>query len=185
MTSTGMKIVIGGMALAVVLGFIAQHTVSQPLPEALGASVAKETVKCHSIDGLPDSACTPGVIDPRVTQANIKTTICKSGYTATVRPPVSVTNKIKAQAMKDYGLTGPMSDYELDHLESLQLGGSPTDTRNLFPEAYAGPYGARVKDQVEDKLHRAICAGTMTLKEAQDGIRKDWKQYMKKDEVDE
>jgi len=56
--------------------------------------------------GLPDPACTPGATDPRVTQANINLTICMRGYTATVRPPVSVTDRIKVERMAAYGLAG-------------------------------------------------------------------------------
>lgn len=39
---------------------------------------------------LPRHDLTPGAIDPRVTQSNIRSTICRRGYTATVRPPFRV-----------------------------------------------------------------------------------------------
>src|SRR5947209_1950760 len=68
------------------------------------ASIAPpRPVHCTFLDGLPDPLCTPGAIDPRVTQANIRTTICVSGYTATVRPPVSYTNALKARQIDEYG----------------------------------------------------------------------------------
>src|SRR5438552_1134401 len=35
--------------------------------------------------GLPDAMCTPGAIDPRVTQDNIHETICRAGYTSRAR----------------------------------------------------------------------------------------------------
>ena len=134
---------------------------------------------------LPIKKETPGVLNPDVTQANIKDNICKSGWTDTVRPPVSYTNKLKAQQ-----LAGPYASfvkiwgadpagYEEDHLISLQLGGSPTDPKNLFPQPYAGK-NARTKDVVETKLKRLVCAGTITLKVAQKAISTDWvKAYQK------
>lgn len=130
---------------------------------------------CVSVDGLPDHACTPGSIDPQVTQDNIRQTICVSGYTATVRPPTSYTNKIKKERMAAYGHAGSMSDYELDHLIPLAIGGSPRDVANLWPEPEAGSQGALSKDKVENYLHRAVCAGEISLSEAQTEIAGDWR----------
>ena len=127
----------------------------------------------------PNAKVTPGVINTAVTQANIKNNICKSGWTDTVRPPVSYTDKLKAtQLAGDYksyvAIWGAdPKGYEEDHLISLQLGGSPTDPKNLFPEPYAGN-NARKKDVVETKLKRLICDGTITLKVAQKAISTDW-----------
>src|SRR6266550_8530688 len=126
---------------------------------------------------LPIRALTPGLTDPRVTQTNIKTTICVSGYTATVRPPTSYTNKLKADQLKDpkyHDADHTMAHYEEDHLIPLELGGHPTDPRNLWPEPYASQQGAKIKDHLEDRLKRLVCAGTVTLHEAQDAIATDW-----------
>jgi len=127
----------------------------------------------------PDSKLTPGAINPAVTQANIKDNVCKSGWTDTIRPTVTYTNKLKTTQLATtykslvatYG--AEMSGYEEDHLISLQLGGDPKDPKNLWPEPYAG-INARKKDVIETKLKRMICAGTITLKEAQLAISKDW-----------
>lgn len=116
----------------------------------------------------------PGATNPAVTQANIHQTVCVSGWTKTVRPPVGYTNKLKAQQMKAEGLTDSPRDYEEDHLISLQLGGSPTSPLNLWPEPYAGPEGARRKDVVEDALKRLVCSGKMPLADAQTAIRTNW-----------
>ncbi len=60
---------------------------------------------------LPDRHCTPGVVDPAVTQADIGSTICVSGYTQTVRPPESQTGKFKfGQAYPAYGLASGTAD---------------------------------------------------------------------------
>ena len=130
---------------------------------------------------LPDPVMTPGWADPRVTQETIKQTICVSGYTETVRPPTSYTNKIKKEQIKDYVYTDlNSSHYEEDHLISLQLGGSPDDPRNLWPQPYKGSCGARVKDKVEGKLKRLVCSGKITLEEAQQAIATDWIEAYKK-----
>ena len=116
----------------------------------------------------------PGAINPNVTQSNINQTICLSGWTKTIRPPVSTTNKIKASLMKSKHLAGKMSDYELDHDISLQLGGAPIDPNNLWMQPYAGPGGARLKDAVETTLNSEVCSGKITLDHAQKVISTNW-----------
>ena len=109
-------------------------------------------------------ALTPGVLNPAVTQATIRATICRPGWTRTVRPPVSYTNDLKRKGLLQYGLRGPPSAYQEDHLISLEMGGSPTDPRNLWPEPY--PRAAAV-DKLENELNHRICTGSLTLAQAQ------------------
>jgi hypothetical protein len=116
----------------------------------------------HSI--LADAVRTPGVLNPDVTQANIRSTICRQGWTATIRPPVDYTNSLKRKQMRQYGETGSMSDYQEDHLISLEMGGNPTDPRNLWPEPY--PRAAEM-DKIENQLNSEICDGQLTLAQAQ------------------
>jgi len=66
-------------------------------------------------------ALTPGVLNPAVTQATIRSTICRHGWTRTVRPPVDFTNALKQRQLRLYGLRGPPSAYQEDHLISLEL----------------------------------------------------------------
>ena len=127
--------------------------------------------QCKINGKLPDSKCTPGAIDPRVTQDNIHQTICVSGYTKTVRPSSSTTSKMKLVSMQQYGFTDSPSNYEYDHLISLELGGAPIDTKNLWPELGKIP---NPKDTVENKLHTLVCDGAMKLTEAQRRIVTDW-----------
>lgn len=143
-----------------------------------GASGAPSTPaanggSCHARPGpLPDPACTPGATNPQVTQDSIATTICKSGWTSTIRPPTSVTNKLKTEGIRDYGYTDTsMSSYEEDHLVSLELGGAPSDPRNLWPEPGGSP---NAKDKVENDLNRAVCGGRVKLADAQHAIATDW-----------
>ena len=107
---------------------------------------------------------TPGVLNPEVTQATIASTICRRGWTRTVRPPVAYTNALKAKGLRRYGLRGPPSAFQEDHLISLELGGDPVDPRNLWPEPY--PRAAEV-DAVENELNHEVCTGSLTLAEAQ------------------
>ncbi|HZQ88995.1 MAG TPA: hypothetical protein VFA42_03215 [Gaiellaceae bacterium] len=106
----------------------------------------------------------PGVLNPDVTQANIGSTICVHGWTATVRPPVEYTNALKVEQMRAYGEGGSPSDYQEDHLISLELGGDPTDPRNLWPEPY--PRAGDV-DRIENELNGEVCSGKLTLADAQ------------------
>lgn len=151
---------------------------ANPAPAALklvhdpGHVTGTVTGPCFFRDSgkLPDPGCTPGAADPAVTQANIAATICRAGYTATVRPPSSAATRAKyEQEYPAYGV-GSGTPAELDHLVPLELGGS-NDLANLWPEVGAVP---NAKDQVERALNRAVCSGQVTLAAAQDAIAADW-----------
>ncbi len=114
---------------------------------------------------VADPVRTPGVLNPDVTQATIGTTICLQGWTRTVRPPTEYTNALKLRQMRAYGETGPPSAFQEDHLISLELGGHPTDPRNLWPEPY--PRAAQV-DAIENELNAQVCGGSLTLAQAQE-----------------
>ena len=120
--------------------------------------------------GAPTSAYhadlvrTPGVLNPDVTQPTIHATICVHGWTKTIRPPTSYTNELKQRQMREYGVTGELSEYQEDHLISLELGGHPTDPRNLWPEPY--PRASEV-DAIENDLNDQVCSGKLSLDEAQ------------------
>jgi hypothetical protein len=111
--------------------------------------------------------CTPGAINPDVTEATIGKTICVPGWTAKIRPPVAYTNLLKTSQMIEYGETGLPSDFEEDHLINLGIGGAPQDPDNLFPQPRTGPRSATVKDQEETQLQRDVCTGRTTLTAAQ------------------
>lgn len=125
---------------------------------------------CHALPGpRPDPACTPGAVDPSVTQADLASTICVSGYTSKVRPAVSQTDKLKGQMYRSYGIPDGTAS-ELDHLVPLELGGA-NDASNLWPEVGKQP---NAKDKVENDLHRAVCSGKVPLAAAQRAIASDW-----------
>jgi hypothetical protein len=114
---------------------------------------------------VADPVRTPGVLNPDVTQETIGATICVQGWTRSVRPPTEYTNALKLRQMRAYGETGPPSAYQEDHLISLELGGHPTDPRNLWPEPY--PRASHV-DTIENELNAQVCGGSLTLTEAQE-----------------
>ena len=164
----------GAVAGCGTLGFGASPSADHPLgraPVAVSADAGGAT--CHAHDGLPDSACTPGAADPQVTQATITATICTRGWTATVRPIESVTEPIKRERMAAYGYTDSLAATELDHLIPLELGGASTVT-NLWPQPWAGPVGATVKDDLENRLNELVCSRRLPLQAAQEAIARDW-----------
>lgn len=121
----------------------------------------------------------PGAINASISQDNINQNICNKNWsTSSERPASSYTSKLKIKQIAQYGLTDTKpSDYEEDHLISLELGGNPTDPNNLWPEPYTASIadgGARTKDKVEDWLHTQLCAGNITLHMAQQEIAADW-----------
>jgi hypothetical protein len=113
---------------------------------------------------LASPTLTPGALNPDVTQQTIGSTICVHGWTRSIRPPASYTSALKRQQLREFGLRGPPADYQEDHLISLELGGSPADRRNLWPEPY--PRASQV-DRIENQLNARVCAGELTLAAAQ------------------
>jgi hypothetical protein len=158
-------LVIAGGASAFAVSHASTHVV-QPQPPA---------GSCHVRDrypfNLPDLHCTPGALNPGVTQATIGTTICRSGYTRSIRPSTSITEPEKLASIRAYGFHKSASNYEYDHLISLELGGAANDSRNLWPEPGASP---NLKDKVEGYLHARVCDGDMSLASAQRIIALDW-----------
>jgi hypothetical protein len=111
----------------------------------------------------PDATLTPGVV---LTKDLRK--VCTPGYASSVR---HVAYGVRHQVMSAYGVQHEKwSSYELDHLISLQLGGS-NDARNLWPEPFPG---AHSKDSVENALHQAICTHRLSIDSAQRWIAHNW-----------
>jgi hypothetical protein len=120
---------------------------------------------------LNDLKATPGATNPILTEAKVCSKDFRTG------PYRKVEESTKHAACKEYGLSPDQctgANVEIDHLISLELGGS-NDLANLWPEPYSpADVGARVKDQLEDELHREVCAGKISLPAAQKCIATDW-----------
>lgn len=167
---------LGAAIIVIVAGFRS----NQP-PQAYAESLTPPCVYLAS-GALPDPKCTPGAVNHAVTQATIRKTICVPGWTATVRPPVGVTEPEKRVSLRQYGYVfgTSLADYEYDHLIPLELGGATNDLRNLFPEPHhvrltAGDEGSYAKDAVENRLHALVCDGKMKLAVARRIMRTDWR----------
>ncbi len=129
--------------------------------------VQTKTSGCSAHNGLADSACTPGDIIPSAT----KSVICKKGYAGSVR---NVPDSEKQQVYAEYGITHHATgQYEVDHLVSLELGGS-NDISNLWPELASPTPGFHQKDTVENYLHSQVCSGAISLQQAQVEIATNW-----------
>lgn len=123
---------------------------------------------------LPDPAKTPGVADPAMTAE----TLCAKKFTT--RDTRNVTSAMKRQVYADYGRANHKGvcakskrGCEIDHLISLELGGK-NDIANLWPQPFGKPWGAEIKDKLENRLHRLVCAGTIDLATARQEISGDW-----------
>ena len=126
----------------------------------------------------PNPTLTPGAIVP-MTQADICTT-----RESTVKPRL-VLASVGKQVFAEYGIRNPQPRrYELDYLIDPDLGGSD-DTRNLWPQPYSAQWNAHIKDALEEHLRELVCAGVITLTQAQKDISVDWisayKKYFKTD----
>ena len=173
------------LAAAGVAGATATRTAPNGLPySTAGAHVVQGQPPANTCyaraSGLysePDPRCTPGALNPAVTQATIGATICHSGWTSTVRPPQLITAPEKRASMAAYGDRGSASLYEHDHVVPLELGGAVNDPRNLWPEpdypTRSGFY-LNPKDRLERALNRLVCRGSLGLSQAQGLIAADW-----------
>jgi hypothetical protein len=131
---------------------------------AAAISVAADTQQ----SGLPNSFLTPGN-----TKKVTKEQICAADFAATMKP---LTDSKKNEALGRYGVRPDRSSGDvLDHLVPIELGGSD-DLENLWPQPVGGEWNAAKKDALEQKLHTMVCDGTITLKDAQSAIRKNWVQ---------
>ncbi len=115
----------------------------------------------------PDPNLTPGAtLDVSVADISVP------GYTKKVR---NVPEAVKRQVYAEYGIAHRQpGEYEVDHLISLELGGS-NSIKNLWPQSYVTqPWNAHVKDDLENKLHDLVCSGQVPLATAQHDIATDW-----------
>jgi hypothetical protein len=114
----------------------------------------------------PDRRCSPGAYSAGLTTD----VICSPGFrTSTIRNvPAAEKRAVKVA----YGMQprGYGSALEIDHIISLELGGS-NSIANLFPEQAPGYHA---KDKLENRLHQMVCSGEITLRAAQQGIAQHW-----------
>jgi hypothetical protein len=150
-------------------------------------------------DDLPDNVLTPGVALKTVPDQRAATClskligrtvrmgdaitlqlICQDHYTSCIREvPTSVKNAVyasyKLPGGNHTGFCKSEQGCEVDHLISLELGGS-NDQKNLWPQPYEGEkFNAHVKDRLEKFLNKLVCEGQISLATAQKEISTNWK----------
>jgi hypothetical protein len=130
---------------------------------------------------VPDNRETPGALNPVVTQSNIEQTICRRGWTRTIRPPEKYTYRLKRAQLHRrsspyFVADAYLRDFEEDHRVPLGLGGAPHEWRNLWPEPRHGEWNAEKKDELEDVIHELVCRHEMTLEQGQAVFLGDWRE---------
>jgi hypothetical protein len=157
-------------AFASVAAFADELPDPQKTPGAILDTVPDE----QAAGCLSDKTGTSVQVDDPITTA----LVCTPGYSKCIR---NVPQSVKQSVYSSYGLTGNHTGYcdtnqgcEVDHLISIELGGS-NDQKNLWPQPYQGTkWNAHVKDQLENWLHKAVCEARMPLDDAQTAIAADW-----------
>jgi hypothetical protein len=128
-----------------------------------------ESVLWLATGALPERRCSPGAYYSGLTKA----VLCSRTFrTTAIR---NVPTAAKHAVEREYGML-PKSygrSLEIDHIVSLELGGS-NDVANLFPEKLDAHPGYKAKDKLENKLHDLVCEGKMTLAAAQRQIAANW-----------
>lgn len=146
--------------------------------ENRGISSGSQTERAAGSDGsLPDPFLTPGAVSTAT-----KEEVCNT-RTSTIR---NVPESLKKQVYLRYGMKGKHDLWcntsegcEVDHLQSLEISGT-NDINNLWPQPYIGTWNAHQKDLLENKLHKMVCDGDISLEEAQTAIRTNWIEAYKK-----
>lgn len=160
-------------------------TAPPPTTSSGGVSLGKTVLLRHrtrthgcKLGPLPDRRCSPGAYYSGLTKA----VLCSASFrTGSVR---NVPQSEKSAVEQEYGLAPKLygRTLEIDHIVSLELGGS-NDIANLYPEEakfLAGDPGYHVKDKLENRVHAMVCAGQMSLRLAQRQIAGNWEQLYTK-----
>jgi hypothetical protein len=127
------------------------------------------------LDADPDGRCSPGAYYSKLTGS----VICSASFhTSSIR---NVPQAEKYAVEREYGMAPRLygSTLEIDHIVSLELGGS-NEIANLFPEKANARPGYHVKDRLENRLHDLVCSGQMNLRSAQRQIAKNWQSLYSK-----
>lgn len=150
----------------VMIALLAVVAIGQPSLQQIGSPPGPFGDNGAGRAVLPDPALTPGAV-----LAVTAEDICVPGYSKKVR---NVPAALKRQAYQEYQIVPkPGEHFEVDHLISLELGGS-NSLRNLWPEPYAGAANAHNKDRLENRLHSDVCTNVMPLTQAQHAIATNW-----------
>lgn len=180
-----LQVLLGGLIIVAVVAVgrgpvVNSHTVGSSKLSSCAASGAGEI--CDAFAGLSTALHnpilsaqrdatlpplqTPGAVDSTVSQVNIDETICRVGYSRSVRAVYAVTETIKRRLMRSEHPGERMADYELDHLVPISIGGAPLDGRDLWLHPRRGQANASDKNILAYVLWRLICEHRVPLQTA-------------------
>src|SRR5580658_9476221 len=116
---------------------------------------------------LPERNLTPGA-----TRSVSINEVCSIPHEDVVR---EVSDSMRREVFEEYGIMNARAeDYEIDYLIAPGLGGTE-DIQNLWPQPFnSEKWNARVKDELEERLHQMVCSGDLDLPTAQHEIASDW-----------
>jgi hypothetical protein len=141
------------------------------------AHVLRVALLALAAGGAAQAACAQDqqLLDTRVTQESVADTICRPGYADTVAPPFDDTMALKDRMLAARGIDADDGvRYALDRHVPIVLGGSPDATANFDLLPWGGHAGERRKSLLTVRLKRCVCAGRMTLAQAQAAITGNW-----------
>src|SRR5258708_219813 len=129
---------------------------TQPPSQKSAGRAESSEARVGPADIYPDPLRTPGSTNPGITQENVRETICNPRWsTKSIRPPASYTNRLKVEQIREYGYSdSTLKDFEEDHFIPLELGGNPTDSKNLWPE----PFETSIPDGASHFNDKISCA---------------------------
>lgn len=134
------------------------------IDDAAGAYAAVASIE----RARPNPRLTPGAVDPRVTQANIRETICVRGYTKAVRPPQQFTHDLKLRQIRLYGYSpsvGPDRDSIAVNERAIKAVGELYAGRGMGAQLAQSPRAWRfssLKIDTSAAASAAIAAGVAT-----------------------
>jgi hypothetical protein len=177
--------------LSLILLAVLQSNTAQTASVLAPVHYGSHQISPGSAAPLPDSKATPGVADPDAVADltkkphmvnHVERNICADDFrTEPIRSTIVDFEGLKKKGCAEYGLAVCDESTEGDHLISLENGGCKDCLANLWPQPInvVGVVGYHTKDIVENRTHKLICAGTVTLEQAQRGLADDWYQFAK------
>ncbi|MCG5078415.1 hypothetical protein [Paraburkholderia tagetis] len=127
------------------------------------------------VRSAPAMAQDSQLLDTRVTQESVAETICRPGYADTVAPPFDEAMALKNRLLAARGIdSGDGVAYALDRRVPILLGGAPDAAENFDLLPWGGHSGERRKSLLAVRLKRCVCAGRLSLAQAQAAISGNW-----------
>lgn len=143
------------------------------------APVTSQTLPYVEYNALPNAKLTPGAVNTQVMAEpgagsylidGVEYNICARDFRT--KPFRHTSQALKKQVCREYGAADcpNRKSGEVDHLVPLEIGGADVLANLWWQPAPA----YHVKDRLEDRLPKLVCAGRMSLQDAQECVRGDW-----------